>query len=195
VNAVHSFLVQATSNNEHFNADCDFAVVTLTPDLLKTLAPLQAAHADMKTRLKSFSSFELLDSEASFISRGTAEELLGEAIFEQADDQVSNGDPFLIPPRPDYKLEAIEAHADYLVVTGRGIWWRAYPKHSDITIESTQIEWTWFTQCIHCGHPKDVHVKGKCLFSPTNYKAYYAKTESAADHRRVRERRSRKRKL
>ena len=182
---VHCFLVQASSNNEHFNADCDFAVVTMTPDLLKTLAPLQKAHADMKKKLKSFSSFELLDWGASFISRKTAEELIGEAAFEQADDQVSNGDPFLIPYREGQEMFA-EAHADYLVVTGRGIWWRAHPKHSDITVESTQIDWAWFTQCINCGHPPDAHVKRKCLFSSTNYKAYHAKTDSASKDRRLR---------
>jgi hypothetical protein len=175
MSAVHSFLIQASSNNEHFNADCDFAVITLTPDLLKRLAPLQKAHADMKKKLETFSSFELLDWGASFISRRTAEDLIGEAAFEQADDQVSNGDPFLIPHREGYELN-VEAHADYLVVTGRGIWWRAHPKHADITIESAQLDWVWFTQCVHCGHPKDAHVKGKCLFSPTNYKAYHAKT-------------------
>jgi hypothetical protein len=184
VKVIHSYIVSASSNNEHFNADCDFAVITLTPDLLKLLPKLQKIHADTKKKLKSFSSFELLDWGATFISRTVAEELLGVAAFERLDGNQEE-EPFLVPPRPEYELHG-ETAADYLVVTGRGIWWRAHPKHSDITVESNQIDWAWFTQCINCGHPKSAHAKGKCLFSPTNYKAYHAKTESAARHRRVR---------
>jgi hypothetical protein len=189
-----SYLLSASSNNEHFNADCDFAVVTMTPDLLKLLPKLQKTFADVQKRLKDISSFELHGWSASFIRRSTAEELVGEAAFDQMEDQVSNGELFLVPPRPGYELNA-EAHADYLVVTGRGIWWGAHPKHSDITVESGQIDWAWFTQCIHCGHAKDTHVKGKCLFSPTNYKAHYAKTDGTTHHRGVRKKQPRKRGL
>jgi hypothetical protein len=179
-----TYLVQASSNNEHFNADCDFAVVSLTPTLMKLIPKLQKTHADMKKRLKDFSSFEVADWGASFISRSTAEELLGESAFDTMDR--SDGKPFLIPPRRDYQLTAIEANADYLVATGRGLWWRAHPKHSDIIVESDQIDWGWFTQCVHCGHPKDNHVREKCLFSPTSYKGLHATTKSSTDRRRIR---------
>ena len=169
-----SYIVPANSNNEHFNADCDFAVITLTAELLALFPKLQKTFAVTSKRLKHFSSFELQDWSVSFISRTVAEACLGEKDFEALDGG-GDGDPYPFSLPPDAELKA-EATSDYLVVTGRGIWWRAHPKHSDITVESGQIDWVWFTQCIYCGHPKDAHVKGTCLFSPTTYKAYNAKT-------------------
>jgi len=191
---IHSYMVPANSNNEHFNADCDFAVVTLTPDLLKLLPKLQKIWAATQKQVKSLALLEVTDWGASFIKRSTAEELLGEKVFDEMESNYQEK-PFLIPYRADYKLEAIEAHADYLVVTGRGVWWKAYPKHADISVESGQIDWAWFARCAYCGLSKEEHVKGKCLFSPTNYKAQHAKTEGATHNRRVRKKQPRKRSL
>lgn len=170
---VQRYLVQANSNDENFDADCHFAVVTLTPDLLKLLFKLQRLWTATQKQAKNLSLLEVVDSSVDFIRVGVAEELLGEQAFEAMEH--NRGKPFLIPPRPEYKFEA-EAIADYLTVTGRGFWWKAYPKHTDVSVESDQIDWAWFTQCAYCGHLKEVHVQGKCLFSPTNYKAYNAKT-------------------
>jgi hypothetical protein len=188
-----SYLVLAHSSNEHYNADCDYAVVTLTSDFLKQLHAIQMAHADMKKRLQNFSSFELFDFTAEFISHTTAKELIGEANFDPVMGMVPTEEPVLLPLRSGYVLK-VEARADYLVVTGRGIWWSAYPKATDVRVESEQIDWAWFAQCRHCAQHEEVHVAGKCLFLPTSYEARHAIADSSSKDRNSR-RRQRKRAL
>jgi hypothetical protein len=174
VSVIHRYIVPANSNNEHFNADCDFAVIELTADLLKLLRKLQKVWASTHKQVKSLATLDVTDFHVSFIKRSTAEKLLEEKAFEAMESNYYDK-PFLLPPQADPE-PIVEAYSDYLVITGRGVWWKAYPKHADISVESGQIDWEWFSRCAHCGLSKEEHVKGKCLFSSTNYKAKHAKT-------------------
>ena len=180
-----SYFLAANCSNDNFNADCDFTVVTLTRPLLELLNKTKRAFAEAQ-KVVNISTLEVIDWGASFISRTTAEQTLDEVVFKQMEEEVTKGNPFLIPFHPMYALGATEAPADYLVITDRGVWWRAYPKHTDITVQSGQIDWAWLSQCVYCGDPKNTHVRGKCLFSSTNYKARNAAINSNTKDRRAR---------
>lgn len=188
-----SYIVSANSDNEHFNADCDFALLDFSPELLRKLARLKKAFLEQKRRFKELGSWHLSDwAGATFISRKAAEALLGEEAFDEMDSE-SGGDPFPVPNRDAVDLEKYDAtHSDEVVLAADGVWWRAFPKHAEISVGSSFIPWSWFTQCAHCGLRHDEHARGKCLFTSTSYKALQPELAGKLPARR---RRSSKRRM
>jgi len=182
-----SYIVSANSNNEHFDADCNFAVITLSPALLKNIAELRGAYNDVLTRIKNFTSLEARDVTVAFISGISAENILGVPEFERMERATSNDeDPFPVKDGVAWPLDKIEAHSDYVHVDGRGIWWKTYPKHSDVIVETNQIPWGWFSRCKHCAKEKTAHAKGNCLFSSTTYEANCVSIDGGSKVRRPR---------
>ena len=181
-----SVIVPANSSEESWNADCDFALIDFTPELLRKLVRLKGAFLEQRKRFKEVNSWHLAEYSATFISRKAAEALLGEEKFEEMDSE-SGGDPFPVPGRDTVDLEKFDAtNADEMVLAADGVWWRAFPKHAEISVESAFIPWDWFSQCAHCGLRPREHAKGKCLFSPTGFKALAPGFDSALQARRRR---------
>lgn len=165
------YVVPANSNNEHFNADCDFALVSFTAQQLRSLGRLRRAFNKTKRRFKDIGSWRVSDYSAAFLSRREVEKLLGEDLFEQLDSE-SGGDPFPVPEGCKIDLENIDVtYSDELVLSRDGVWWNAYPKHSEISVGSEFFAWKWFTQCVHCGLRREEHARGACLFSSTQYRS------------------------
>lgn len=171
-----SFLVTANSDNEHFNADHDFAVIDFSPELLRKLARLRAAFLAQKKKFKALEAWHLNDPDALFISRKAAKELLGDVPFEDMEEQYV-GIPFPIPNRDNVDLEKFDvSRSDEMVISAEGVWWRVFPNHAEITVGSDFFSWDWFTGCTHCGLQPEEHVyalgftKPKCTFSSTSYK-------------------------
>jgi len=166
-----SYLVTANSNNEHYDADCNFCLADFTPELLKQLAKWRAAFLANKKKFPDVDEWRIGNTHATFISRKAAEALLGEEKFEEMDSE-SGGDPFPVLNRDGIDLEKFDATvADEIRLVSDGFWWEASPRHSEIIVGSEFFRWKWFTQCAHCGHHRSDHAKGKCLFDATTYKA------------------------
>lgn len=180
------YIVVANSNNEHFNADCDFALVSFSAQQLRSLGCLRTAFNKTKRRFKDIGQWRVSDFSAAFLSRQVVEKLLGEDLFDQLDSE-SGGDPFPVPATCKINLENIDVtYSDELVLARDGVWWKAYPKHSEISVSSDFFRWKWFTQCANCGLLRDEHARGACLFSSTKYRP------AAPDlHRRSQSRRKR----
>lgn len=169
------YIVVANSNNEHFNADCDFALVSFSTQQLRSLGRLRTAFDKTRRRFKDIGSWRVSDYSAAFLSRREVEKLLGDELFEQLDSE-SGGDPFQVPDTCKINLENIDVtYSDELVLSSDGVWWNAYPKHSEISVGSEFFSWKWFvrevlTQCVHCGLRRGEHARGSCLFSSTRYR-------------------------
>ena len=187
-----SYLVTVNSDNEHYNADCDFALIDFSPELLRKLARLKKAFLEQKKRFDDLGAWHLSDNGVAFISRKAAEALLGEEKFEEMDSE-SGGGPYPVVNRDAVDLEKFDAtNSDEMVLTADGIWWRAFPKHSEISVGSDFFAWTWFTQCTFCGLRREEHVVGlgftkpQCLFASTGYRALLPELASGLPSRRRR---------
>lgn len=190
MNLSKRFLVRANSNNEHFNADCDFALVTFSPELLRKLGRMKKAFLTQQKRFKDLVEWHSRDTSITFVSRKAAEELLGEEKFEEMDSE-SGGDPFPVVSDAAVDLEKFDAaNSDALVLATDGFWWQAFPDHTEITVGSDFFAWAWFTQCAHCGLRREEHAGGagspSCLFSSTGYRALVPELAGGVSPRRRR---------
>jgi hypothetical protein len=170
------FLVTASSDNEHFNADCDFVVINFSGELLRKLARLRSAFLAQAKKFKDLESWHLRDSDALFISRNAAKALLGEVPFEEMEEQYV-GIPFELSPQHNVDLEKFGvSNSDEVVISADGVWWRVFPSHAEITVGSDFYSWDWFARCTHCGLRPDEHVYGlggsqpKCTFAASAYR-------------------------
>jgi hypothetical protein len=165
-----SYLVTAHSNQEGYNSDCDYCVVDFTPELLEKLAAWKKAFQKVKKALPDVDMWRIGCTSATFVTRKTVEAFLGNKLFEAIEED-SEQLPIKIPNRDDIDLEKLDATvADEVCMGPAGFWFEGVPRHTDgLVISSDYFPWAWFTECSNCGQPRDVHVKGKCLFAPTKY--------------------------
>jgi hypothetical protein len=166
---IQKYIAVAYSNNEHYNADCDYALISLTPELLRKLVPIRRAFLEQKQICEDLNEWHVTDYSATFISRKAGVALLGEDAVNGIDDSV---DPFPAPfrlPQTEGDLEFDVTISEDVVITAAGFWWHAFPDRAGITVENICIPWEWFTQCTHCNAPREEHVDGKCLFASTTY--------------------------
>jgi len=191
-----SYLFAAHSNQEGYNSDCDYCVIDFTPELLEKLAAWKKAFYAVKEKLPDVDQWSIGCTGATFVTRKTVEAFLGNKMFkaiEEDDEQL----PIKVANRDDIDLAALDVTvADEICMVPGGFWFEAVPRHADgLIVSSDYVSWSWFTDCTNCGHARSTHVKGKCLFAPTSYKAPHATFESTSHNRRVRKGNDRKRAL
>lgn len=163
------YLVKASSDNEHFDSNLNFAIIEFSGELLAKLSSFRRSFLAQLKRHGDISTWTVFDSSASFCSYATTETMLGEKRFEE----MSEGDddePFKLSATDVIDLEKFNVElSDEMVLSVEGVGWKVYPRHSQITVGTSFLPWTWFTQCSNCGLRKEEHARGRCLFSPTRY--------------------------
>ncbi len=181
------FIAHAYSNNEDYSADCDFALFVIDSQLYTQLRDLRNGFARREARFPSLRAMiHGAPLSAFFISRRAATNLLGVTAFEQMDSACSD-DPLLVQGTGSVDLDKFDATpSDDLVVEGRGVYWRAYPKHTSITVETPLLTWSWFSRCRHCGAERDDHIKLpltrklQCPLQSTTYESFQRNTGKKA---------------
>jgi len=133
------FLLQTYSSNPDFNDDCDYALVDLSPKALdltfERMGLAQAMHSDDRY----FSCIEYSDYSARYISScKELENLLSLDAIEKlnAGDIVNVGSPLVLPEDNYQRVEG-----DHIVVSPESVYWRCYPKHTDVRIETVSVGW------------------------------------------------------
>jgi len=175
------YLTNATSNNEHYDADCNYAVVYLTPEFLKKLFAWKKAFLANKAKYPDVDAWQIGDTHATFVSSNAVQKV-AEAAY---DDLNSGDDPVILRDGESINLDHFEVTvSDEVHLLRDGFWWEGQPKHSGVVVSSDFVSWKWLTHCVHCQLPKKDHVKGKCLFSSTNYKGHDATTERKPKNRK-----------
>jgi hypothetical protein len=159
------YITAASSNNEHDNADCDFAIIRCSPTLVSHLFAVKEGFFAAKKTFPQITLWHLGNYDSYFVSHDAAESVLEGYELESGDE------PKRVNQEPDQKKFEMMAAGSVITVQDDGFWFEGYPKHTGITITSEFFPWKWLTHCTNCGLLKSEHAKGKCLFSPTKYKA------------------------
>jgi hypothetical protein len=166
-----SYLVTAHSNQEEYNAGCDYCVVDFTPEFLAKLAAWKKAFQGVKESFPDVDLWRIGSTSATFVSAKAVKEFLEEdayARIEEDSDQLpvalQNYDYLLATEKYDATT------ADEVCMGPTGFWFEAVPRHSDgLVVSSDYFPWAWFTKCSNCSKPRDEHANGKCLFDATKY--------------------------
>lgn len=130
------------SSDEHYDADCSFAVICVTEELVARykahLEKIKALCAKDENGLSDgFAHASWWDYDCCFIKGGMAiEEAFGEEIQSQLYDGVHYVEPHTFAP---VEFETVRMEGDKVVMDGSGVWWEATPKHSSITLSTDRI--------------------------------------------------------
>lgn len=129
------------STNEDYNADCDYAVVDLTPELAEL--GLSRIENLKRRRARDSKLFETAFEDASsqyFSNFDAFDEILDPRSGHTVVDILWGGDPWIDPDHcgiPEYAFKATES--DSMMVQLNGVYWEAFPKHGDVRIYTAAI--------------------------------------------------------
>lgn len=122
-------ILNTYSSNEHYNGDCDFAIVEVDPFLARKI--LSRHHAFLFARRQDENACLL-----EFHDHGPQY-----ARHDDKYDVIENGEDFAELPESvkvsDDDLQRTEC--DRMCIDWDSVFWRCYPKHSDVRIETRCI--------------------------------------------------------
>jgi len=129
------YLLRGSSNDENWNGDCDYVVVTLTKQIAQSIM----------ARRKAFLALKKKDKELwEFFFWGAHMECMSYSGIELDKDQQTLFDDngFLKLP-DDYKVSddnGIRTECEQMGIREENVFWTCYPKHSEgITITSEAL--------------------------------------------------------
>lgn len=125
------YVIDCNSSNEHYNADCDVAVVDITPELARKILVRRKRMLELIAEDEDLNEMCFVDLAAEFCG-----------VVEYPD---SLDDPIPLPE--DFEYEAQKVEGEELVLTENGLWWRCYPRHADITICTQVLEYSFIEKC------------------------------------------------
>lgn len=135
-------LLDTYSTNEHYNADCDYAVVIIDTNMAKEL--LQCKELLQMCESKNAQVYQLVlqNYDAGYIS---TEDWELDEVVENPDVDISrmkNAEYAHLKPNYDFPECCMKrTTCDALIVTEEGVYWRCTPKHTDISITTTEVPW------------------------------------------------------
>ncbi len=135
-------LLRTHSSDEHYNADCDFAIVEIDAALAHRIAERRRLFEEIKARDGELAKLVFWDAAARYYAN-RGDELPED--FQTMVDRTWDEDYVPIPDA-DELPKALHApgddglerrtECDQLVVYDTSFEWRCYPKHADITIST-----------------------------------------------------------
>ena len=133
-------VIDTCSSNEFDDGGCDYCLVQMTADYVAHLLRYMDEVAELYRSDDSFYSIELWDPGPRYLS-------LSDAFLERRDvdgNQVADvprGEPILLAADPHIKDEDLARVECQSVQASRdSVWWTAYVKHTNIRIESAQVQ-------------------------------------------------------
>ena len=139
-----NYLLRASSNDEHWNGDCDYFVVTIDKQIAQSIME----------RRKAFLALKEKDSALwEFFFWGAHLECMSYSGIELDDDQQALFDDngFLKLP-DDYKVPdeiGVRTECDQMGIREDGVFWTCYPKHSEgITITSEMLPYSLIEEAL-----------------------------------------------
>jgi len=138
--------LKAYCSNEHYNADCDFAFVDLTPEYVDRILKYHAAFEKAQREFRDLDQMDFWDPSAVFVSYSalSGDELADEGGRTPADDLYDHEMAIDEESGWSKPIEVKEEHCqrteiDQLVIRHDCVKWTAYPKHCDFVVDTASI--------------------------------------------------------
>ena len=141
------FLVETRSENEDYSADCEYAAITLSDEMLEKLKEcrqvyLRLASEMVKVTGDSSISYGLymswFDYSADYFSYDQVEELL-EYLSPDSGQALSERD--VVALEQSLAKEPQRTECGRISVTDFGVSWSTIPKHCDFRVNTPEISW------------------------------------------------------
>jgi hypothetical protein len=137
-------IFNTNSTNENYNADCDHVIVKITPERYQLIGQRIEVLRQLKERDADIIKLCAWDYGAIWVSRETIRSAYSDELLDELDEKMDRGYT-LLPD--DFDISAADGQSvevPQLVVAAYGstdaIYWKASPKHTDVYVESQQID-------------------------------------------------------
>lgn len=132
------------TSNEHWNGECDYALIDLTPELAKKIAMRRKLLLDIKERDPEISRIQFYDTSASFYERHYNESRPYPPEFDEALELSDSDDYAEIPETVDMSflekdrndkgelIHDVKATADTLIIFEDTFGWISYMEGLDV---------------------------------------------------------------
>lgn len=138
------YALRAWSSNEHYNADFDFGIVTLTPELANTILARQARFTAVIALEPNLTQMEYWDGSCEYRAERDLE------IASELEDgnaewftSIENGAEVGVLPgiTLEDKGRDFSTECDRMIVLEDGVKWSCYPRHCSFTVETATLSW------------------------------------------------------
>lgn len=131
-------LMPTHSSHEDDNGDCDYAVVTITPTLLRNIRTAHRHFQKLKQAMPDVAELTLRSTTCQYLSYTDAARLFGEEHLPEF------GGTHTILPHTDLDLgmAAQRTDCDRLCLDETDIWWETVARHSSIHIGTPNLRIT-----------------------------------------------------
>ena len=147
----HPVALRCWSNNEHYNADFDYGIVDVTPELLADIERRRKLFVTAHAEDKSLSRMAFWDSSPWFRAEADLEMFADNSMGEDDELQpqwfqnLANGAEsedlpldFVMPADKDGDFRT---ECDRMNVTELGVYWTVVPKHSSLQINTGELSY------------------------------------------------------
>lgn len=138
------------SSNENHNADFDYALVILTPELLALIEKRRALFVAMHEADRQLSSIRFCDCAPVYFSEADLSGWLdgiGNRDMDGAELLIDGGEVEELPASFDPEAihgedtRSFRSECDHMTVGDYGVRWTCIPKHSSIEIETAELSY------------------------------------------------------
>ena len=150
-----TFALRCWSSNDMYNADFDYALVTVTPELCAQVQRRHAAFKSIEEGRFTVSEIHYHDCTPEYFSESDLsswmEDLADDAPMDAGAKGLIDGAecveiPSTFQPREGDDSGDFRSECDRMVVTETGVRWKGVPKHSGITISTAEMAWSDFVE-------------------------------------------------
>jgi len=133
-------IIDTSSSNEYDSGDCDFCLVQMTAEYIAYLLSYMDEIRRLHRADNGVYAIECWDaSPAYFRSNDKLQELRD--VDGDLAAEVQAGEPILLTADPQFNEDDFQrVECQTVQVAKDGVWWTAYVKHTNIRIESAQIQ-------------------------------------------------------
>ena len=146
--AITHLIIDTSSSNEYYNAECDYVLVEMTPEYVAGLLEYMERVAQMHRVDKNFYRLELWDYRPLYFSYTEKFEALRDVSGHLA-TEVPQGEPILLDATPDFTMDALDrlkrddcfqrVECQLVRITDDDVSWACYPKHTNVRIASATV--------------------------------------------------------
>lgn len=134
-------ILSTTSSNEHWNGDCDYAVVQVDNVLANKVWIRQRLFEKIKLADSNLYKMYFWDWDPAFFSPDIDKLDLGFTDeFEKRLNDAGNGDIWTMPEAFEFPKEAfVKVECTQMIVREDGVAWVTIPKHSSVYVTTVEV--------------------------------------------------------
>jgi hypothetical protein len=140
-----NYLLRASSNDEHWNGDCDYFVVSIDKQIAKSIMERRKAFLALKKKDDALWEFFFWGAYLECVSYAGIEIDTWDGPTDKEKQTLFDDNGFLKLP-DDYKVPeeaGIRTECEQMGIREEGVFWTCYPKHAEgITITSETLPYS-----------------------------------------------------